>query len=51
MQAFRAILALLFMGGLIAACDDNQHRIYTNKSDCMNAAPGYNQACEDEHEN
>jgi hypothetical protein len=48
MQTFRAILALLFLGGLVAACDSD-HRIFTNKSDCMNAAPSYHQDCEEGH--
>ena len=43
-----AILALLFLGGLVAACDSD-HRIFTNKSDCMNAAPSYHQDCEEGH--
>jgi len=49
-QAFRITVAPLFLTGLLAACDQNEHRIYNSKNDCANAAPSQYQECEDEHE-
>ncbi len=51
MRTFRTIMVLAFLTGLLAACDYNEHRFYSNKSDCANAAPSYNQDCDQEYEN
>ena len=48
--AIGTILALLFLTGLAAACDHDEHRIYNNKNDCANAAPSYYQECEGQYE-
>ena len=44
------ILALLVLGGSIAACEDND-RHFSSKSDCSNAAPSYGQDCGEQSEN
>ena len=46
MKVFATILALLFLGGLLAACDHNEYRVDNSKSGCANGAPDISHECE-----
>jgi len=50
MQSFGAILALLFLTGLVAACDHNEYRVDNSKSGCANVAPDISHECEGQYE-
>ena len=49
MQAIRTIFALLILAGLIAACEDSDHRFYGPKSDYTSCLSGYDPPCRDEN--
>ena len=50
MKAFGTILALLFLGGLLSACDQNEYRVDNSKAGCANAAPDTSHECEGQFE-